>query len=338
MKKNVSKKDSKKEPKKDIFRYFSFWSTDLFLKIVSLGLATVLWFFIGGEDTIEKTVRVPVEVINLPRDLVISNQFKNEIEVSLTGPRSVVLGLNKQKLTRQVDLSKATPGTMVLENDNQHIDVPRSLTVQRVQPASIILSIDKLIQKQFRVVSNTVGNVADGYEVRQVRMNPDYIVITGPETLLRQSDELQSSYISINGLKSSEQRQVPLELAPALVDLIGETSVTADIIIAPITTTKVLNVTIKNDSVGDFEPHLISVTAQIPNLLLESGEAPETFLEATVEAADRTGRMKVVVVPQNNDNLPVKVLSIIPAYVQKIGHEEENVASESVSDKESASE
>lgn len=317
---------SKKESSGGILRYFSFWSTDLFLKIVSLGLAITLWFFVGGEDTIEKTVRVPVEIINLPRDLVISNQYKNEIEVSLTGPRSVVLDLNKQKLTRQVDLSQVTPGTLVLENDNQHIDVPRSLTVQRVQPASIILSIDKLIQKQFRVMANTVGNVADGYEVRQIRMNPDYIVITGPETLLRQSDELQSSYISINGLKTSEQMQVPLELAPALVDLIGETSVTADIMIAPITTTKVVNVEVKSDSLGELEPNLIAVTAKFPDLLLESGEAPETFLHAKVMAEDRNGKMKVVVVPRNNENLPVTVLSVVPAYVQRVGGKIEGAA------------
>lgn len=315
----MKNKFSKKESSSGILRFFSFGSTDLFLKIVSLALAIVLWFFVGGEDTIEKTVRVPVEVINLPRDLVISNQFKNEIEVSLSGPRSVVLGLNKQKLTRQVDLSQATPGTMVLENDNEHIVVPRSLTVQRVQPASIILSIDKLIQKQFRVMANTVGNVADGFEVQQIRMNPDYIVITGPETLLRQSDELQSSYISINGLKTSQQMQVPLELAPALVDLIGETSVTADIMIAPIATTKVVNIPVKSDAMGELEPNLISVTAKIPDLLLETGEAPETFLHAKVMEADRTGRMKVVVVPRNNDNLPINILSIIPAYVQQAG-------------------
>jgi YbbR domain-containing protein len=124
---------------------------DWLLKLISLVLAVVLWYFVGGEDRVDKNVMIPIEIINLPRDLVISNQFKKEIEVTVSGPRSLILEMSSRAITRQVDLSSATPGTMVIENDNDHIPVPRGITVQRVQPSSIILSLDKLIQKQFPI-------------------------------------------------------------------------------------------------------------------------------------------------------------------------------------------
>ena len=57
---------------------------DWVLRIISLGLAIVLWYFVGGEDIVNKNVLVRVEVINLPRDLVISNQFKKETGYSVT--------------------------------------------------------------------------------------------------------------------------------------------------------------------------------------------------------------------------------------------------------------
>ena len=123
---------------------------DWVLRIVSLGLAMVLWYFVGGEDIVNKNVMVPVEIINLPRDLVISNQFKKEIEVSVSGPRSLVLDMGNGALSRQVDLAEATPGTMVLENSNDVIDVPRGVQVLRIQPKSVILSLDKMIHIVFK--------------------------------------------------------------------------------------------------------------------------------------------------------------------------------------------
>ncbi len=78
--------------------------------LTSLFLAVLLWYNVGGEQTVDTNVMIPVEVINLPRELVISNQFKKDIEVSVNGPRSVIMELQNQQITRQIDLSQATPG------------------------------------------------------------------------------------------------------------------------------------------------------------------------------------------------------------------------------------
>jgi len=153
---------------------------DWMLKFISICLAVVLWYYVGGEDRVDKNVMIPIEIINLPRDLVISSQFKKEIEVTLSGPRSLINELVSRAVTRQVDLSDATAGTMVIENSNQHIPVPRGITVQRVQPASIILSLDKLIHKQFPVAARTVGQLAKGYYLKNLITDPDAITITGP--------------------------------------------------------------------------------------------------------------------------------------------------------------
>ena len=301
---------------------FKIWSTDWFLKAISLWLAVVLWFFVGGEDSIEKTVQIPVEIINLPRDLVISNQYKKEIEVSVTGPRSVILDIDEQKTARQVDLSAATPGTLVIENDNDHINVPRSVTVQRVQPASIIFSIDKLVQKNFPVVANTAGLVEAGYEVKMIRMNPDFINITGPETVLRGTEELQSKYISLNGLSTSEQLQVPLELGPAIVDLIGETSVTADIEIVPIRvrrTVKNVPVDFVMDGVkGRASPQKVSVSAFFPELLLDEVNSPADLLMAKAVSTDGGENLKVIVTTKSTKELPIDIISIFPEVVKLV--------------------
>ena len=294
-------------------------SKDWMLKFISLVLAVVLWYFVGGEDRIDKNVMFPIEIINLPRDLVISNQFKKKIEVTVSGPRSLILEMANKSITRQVDLSAATPGTMVIENDNEHIPVPRGITVQRVTPSSIILSLDKLVQKQYPVSARTVGKVADGYYVKALKTDPDVITITGPLTTLSQFDELFTKAINLNGVKQSAQLQVPLELGPAVVELIGETSVTADLTVALETVTKTIEemdvqLSLEGEK-GVVKPATVKVAANIPKMLLGKYRSMADLFSVTAIKVDDSDLYEVKVIPNKNIEYPIEILSIIPTHV-----------------------
>ena len=49
------------------------------LKLLSFFFALFLWYFVVGEDKVDMNVTLPFELVNLPRDLVISNQFKKQL-------------------------------------------------------------------------------------------------------------------------------------------------------------------------------------------------------------------------------------------------------------------
>lgn len=302
----------------------NLFSKDWLLKFVSLVLAVILWYFVGGEDRVDKNVMIPIEIINLPRDLVISNQFKKEIEVTVSGPRSLILEMSNRALTRQVDLSAATPGTMVIENDHKHIPVLRGITIQRVQPSSIILSLDKLIQKQFPVEAQTVGRVADGYYVRFLKIDPDVITITGPQTTLSQVDELSTKAINLEGVKHSSQLQVPLELEPAIVELIGETSVTADVTIGVETVTKSMDgmeVHAVLDGVKrEVIPEEVKVIANIPKLLMDQKIDPKALFTLTASKQGDDEMLKVKAAVRTDLEMPIEVLSIVPDTVRLVGN------------------
>ena len=294
-------------------------SKDWMLKFISLGLAVLLWYFVGGEDRVDKNVMVPIEIINLPRDLVISNQFKKEIEVTVSGPRSLILEMASKAVTRQVDLSAATPGTMVIENDNDHIPVLRGITVQRVTPSSIILSLDKLVQKQYPVTAKTVGKVAEGYYVKMLETDPDIITITGPLTTLSQFDELFTKAINLDGVKQSAQIQVPLELDPAVVELIGETSVTADLTIGLETVTKTIEEMdvhlVVEGSKQKVSPATVKVAANVPKMLLGDYKSMTELFSVTALKVDDSDLYQVKVIPRNDIEYPIEILSIIPTHV-----------------------
>ncbi len=295
---------------------------DWVLRLISLGLAIVLWYFVGGEDIVNKSVMVPVEVINLPGDLVISNQFKKVIDVSVSGPRSLVLNMEKGSINRQIDLARAKPGTMVLENSNDSIAVPRGVKVVRIQPRSVILSLDKLIQKQFSVNPVTTGTLAPGYVLNGIRMEPDAISITGPRTVLEKFDVLRTREIDIQGLKKSTEIQVPLELDPVIVDLIGATTITASFDVGVETVQKTIpgfSVTVKKDGVEQrVTPATVAITTALPKSLLREKVDLLGLFSVSAINEQENGQMQVKVVQTDLYSEKIEVLKVEPPIVTLI--------------------
>lgn len=305
----------------DFRRLQNMWPKDWTLPFISLALAIALWYFVGGDDTVDKSVTVPIEVINLPRDLVISNQFKQDITVTISGPRKQVLAIDKGDVARQVDLARAVPGTMVINNENHSISVPRGVKVLRVQPDSIIFSLDKLIQKQLAVKPITKGNPASHHSLQDIKMKPDAISITGPQAVLAELDALETEIIDISGLTQSTQLQIPLKLSPSLLDLIGETSVTADLTIMEDTVEKrIYGVPIELDIYkGErrISPTTVTVTAVLPRSLARENKDLQALFRATIIDENEVGQMTVRVIPRGNGKVsePIQILKFEPLVV-----------------------
>lgn len=303
----------------DIRRFQEMWPKDWTLRFISLILAVGLWYFVGGDDTVDKNVLVPLEVINLPRDLVISNQFKREIEVTISGPRSQVLKIEKGDITRQVDLAQAVPGTMVIKNETHLISVPRGVKVLRTQPDSIIFSMDKLIQKQLVVKPITKGNPASHHVLQDIRMKPEAISITGPQAVLAQLDALQTQTIDISGMNQSTQLQVPLVLNPALLELIGETSVTADLVIVEETVeTRISGLSIEVNNQGDTRqvtPSTVTITALLPRSMARENKNLQSLFKVTAVDDGEAGQMTVMVVPRENSLNLIQIIKVEPMVV-----------------------
>ena len=88
------------------FRLFRNKPKNWILKLISLTLATMLWYFVAGEDQVDINMLVPIEFLNLPANLTISNQYKKDLEVTVRGPRSMIQELRSRNITRPVDLAK----------------------------------------------------------------------------------------------------------------------------------------------------------------------------------------------------------------------------------------
>ncbi len=319
----------------DFRRLPAIWPKDWTLPFISLALAVALWYFVGGDDTVDKNVMVPVEIINLPRDLVISNQFKREIMVTISGPRKQLLAIGPGEIIRPVDLSQAVAGTKVVNNENHSISVPRGVKVLRIQPDSIIFSLEKLIQKQLAVKPVTHGQPAAHFVLQKITMKPETISVAGPQGVLANIDSLQTQEIDIAGMEQSIQLQVPLNLNADILNLIGETTVTADLsIVEEAVEKRVSGVPVDlgaHNGMRQISPATVTVTALIPRSMARERKELASLFQATVVDTNEAGQMSIKVVPRQGAAASIQVLKIDPLVVSY------TVADEAMTDSPSSS-
>ncbi len=182
--------------------------------------------------------------------------------------------------------------------------------------------MDKLIQKEFSINPVTIGNVTPGYVVENLRLDPEVISITGPQTVLSQIDVLKTTPINIHGLFESIQLQIPLDLDPAIVHLIGETSITADITINFDTVEKTISDIPISVVVDGFlqlvEPARVTVTMKIPKMIIKKKMDFGGLFTITAVAEEGTEALRVQVIPTDELTVPLEIVSIDPDYVRLV--------------------
>ncbi|MCI5130132.1 MAG: hypothetical protein D3904_01115 [Candidatus Electrothrix sp. EH2] len=261
---------------------------DLLLKLLSLALGILIWFLAVGTDQMDASMDIPIEVLNLPKNLVIYNQYRKEVSVTLRGPRGIIQEVRNRPPSLLLDLSEAKPDTIVLSTESLSLPLPSGISVLRMQPASITLSIDKLVERDIPLTAVTEGDVAEGYVLQDVLLNPDKISVAGPESLVVQEKTLKTYVINLSDLNHSTTLPVHLDLSPEFMDLIGETTVVAKLVVADKFVEKEIpNIPINirdTEHEARVKPDSITVVARIPEKLISETPVLSMLFRASVNA------------------------------------------------------
>ena len=290
------------------------------LKLVSLFFALFLWYFVVGEDKVDMNVTLPVEIVNLPRDLIISNQFKKQIEVTISGQRSLIRGMAEQHISRSIDLSKATPGTIVIQNDPDSISLPRGLSILRVQPPTLTLLLDRLIQKELPIKPILVGKVHKDFRLDSVTVDPLTLKISGPQAILDQEENLTTRPVDINGLSESTVKQVSLALKNEISDLIGEPVVAVRLNLSALKKEmKFTDIPIdfehdkgkQTEMIYRLSPPTVSIKAEIPQGMIRKPNGLKSLFHAKIRPETlQPGSVKLKVLVEAPTQ--IKIISVSP--------------------------
>jgi YbbR domain-containing protein len=179
----------------EIKRIFS--ARDNVAKIVCVFLSIILWLYISSTNAGELKFKIPVTFINLPETLVklkISNKY---VTATLSGKKDNLKNINIKSIKAIVNLEQPEIGI----NKNYPIDLVRDEIPENIELnlsiKDVSLVIEKKISKKVKVRANIVDRPMNGYVLGRIVIIPESIKISGPESVLKSLDIVQTEKISI---------------------------------------------------------------------------------------------------------------------------------------------
>ncbi|MBI2116508.1 MAG: YbbR-like domain-containing protein [candidate division NC10 bacterium] len=195
---------------------------NLGLKLLSVVLAVFLWAVVLGEQKVEVTRTVPLEITNLPRDLILVNDPPDSLEVRLRGPKTLVTTL----ASREVDLEglpkSFVEGENVIAIRPETVRVPRGIEVVEVTPRRVRVVLDAMAVREVEVSPRVEGAPAKGFALKRVTSTPARIRMAGPKNELRRLTRVYTVPISLDGQTASFTTRAMLEPAGRQIRALDE--------------------------------------------------------------------------------------------------------------------
>ncbi len=263
-----------------------FFTRNIGMKIISIMLAVALWMYVVGEETAEIGITIPLELVNLPQDLIVVNDAIEDLNVRILGPRSMIRRLASERLSKTIDLKGIAPGRITFEILPEELPLPGGIKVTRLSPSSITLDVEQITSKKLSVLPILQGSPKLGFEVVSVKFTPESVVVSGPSNVLSNMDAVWTKPINVEKKTESFRQPVTLDIGGDQVALELKEQVSVDVTIdEKVVTRSFPAVPIKgrNSSFSySFTPTEITVQLIGPIMTLDKIEK-EKSVEAYVE-------------------------------------------------------
>lgn len=199
---------------------FAFWkkaTENIGLKLISLGLAFLLWLFVVSIENPVMNMSFSSIPITIENGDVMEAQGKafeladssHSVTVTVKAERSVLSELSRDNIKATVDMTE-------LEGNKVPIDVKVTRYSDRVQSVSpskefANVIIEDLAYSQFRIQVEPAGNVMDGYSVGSTSLQNNVVRVSGPESVVSSIAEAVA-VVNVSGMTSEIHTAVPISL------------------------------------------------------------------------------------------------------------------------------
>jgi YbbR domain-containing protein len=189
-----------------------FFRKDWVPKLLSLGFALLLWFFVVGQEKAEVSVPILLELLNIPAGLVIANDIPSNIDARVYGPRSMIRAMATKGVLRVIDLKDATPGKINVQISPGSLSLPGAVRALSIQPSNVEIVLEPLVLSDFPVKPVLKGIVAKYHKVLGTDVYPPRVVLSGPESVIKAMKEVRTFPVDIEGASDNITREVGLDL------------------------------------------------------------------------------------------------------------------------------
>jgi hypothetical protein len=295
---------------------------NLGLKITSVLIAMALYGVVRGAGTVERALEVNLLVRPPPTDVrrVLMTDLPDRVRVVVKGPPTLVNAIRPESIGG-VEVNVSDGHIAVARIDTATLQLPAGVTITSLQPSSLQLAWEDLVERDVGVRVETVGRTAPGTRLAAaIEAIPSRVHVTGPALYVDGLSAVRTEAIDITGLEAGQHtRRVALELPRSRVHYVGVTSVRVAITVERDLIERRLEhleVTVVGSQRVTLRPSV--VTIRVRGLAEPVAAIDPTLIVPTVDVSEEVvSRREAVRLPVRAGHLPagIELVAIEPPEV-----------------------
>ncbi len=172
------------------------WFYNYRIKLFSLLSALLLWFYVITDNNFEYALKVPVHLINMPSDWMLTQPIPLHIKVLFSGSGKSLLSLHYRKKRMDINMKRIHNKVLLPLSIDMIQGIPEDLNVvplKIISPESIFIELDRFITKKLPIQAQISIIPMDGYtQVGEISILPDSLVVSGPQSLVNNIDKIMT--------------------------------------------------------------------------------------------------------------------------------------------------
>jgi YbbR domain-containing protein len=203
------------------------------LKVVSIALAALLWVAVAGEQTVERSLRIPLEFTNLPAQLEVVGDSPAVVDVRVRGSSGALNRIATGELVAVLDLRSARSGQRLFHLDGDDVRTPFGVEVVQVNPSTVSMNFEPSGSKVVPVVPSVEGEPTDGFVVGTVTAEPSTVEVLGPVSVLSRLTQAITEPVTVTDASAPVTETVNIGVADPAVRLRQPQTARVAVTVAP---------------------------------------------------------------------------------------------------------
>jgi YbbR domain-containing protein len=206
------------------------------LKLLSVSFALLLWMVVSGEETVERGLRVPLELTQVPAGLELLGDVPATVDVRVRGASGTLSRVAAGDVVAVLDLHTARTGRRLFPLTPDQVRVPFGVEIMQVLPSAVTVAFEPSASRELPITPAVDGRPAPGYMIGTLASEPATVEVVGPESAVRRATDVMTEPVSVSGATARVKQSVILGLLdPALrVKTTRSAMVSVEIVPAPL--------------------------------------------------------------------------------------------------------
>jgi hypothetical protein len=304
---------------------------NLGLKLVALLIAVVLWGSVSKQEMVQAVVPdVRLEYVNLPDGFAISNSNLLEVaNVQVRAPKDVINKLRPDTLAVRVNLANVKPGERVVPlsvGDRLspiNVLAPSNVEIIDIEPQRAHITIERIIERQVKVVPRFADNAPQDYEVITYSVVPSLVTISGPESRVNAVPDAPTETIRLADHRTSFIERPNIDIKDLKVRIVDTPTIEVQIKIEPIRIEKrIANVLLRAPQGFEklaFTPSTITVEVEGLKSVIESLKPGDisAFIDLESNSDGKVAGVRVKLPPAADSAVTVKSVDPLQVHIKR---------------------